>query len=153
LLLKFSIKGLACILPAVSGDVILLPASSTEWIINQPDEILNVKQAHMDGLQSDYTFSDPAVVRQPHHEHVIKTDLLRQLSSLTMDIMDELTTGFDETWGLETENWKSIGVFANMMAIIARTSNRIFIGLPLCMSNDCPAKCVYVPNVFARRPQ
>jgi hypothetical protein len=150
---KFSLKGLACILPTVSGDVILLPAASTEWIIDQPDEVLNVKQAHMDALQSDYTFSDPAVVSQPHHEHIVKTDLLRQLGSLTMDIMDELTTSFDETWGMETKNWKSIGVFANMMAIIARTSNRIFVGLPLCMSNDCPAKYVYVPNVFARRPQ
>lgn len=50
-----------------------------------------------------------------------------------MDIMDELTTGFDETWGFDTKTWKTIGVFDNMMAIIARTSNRIFVGLPLCM--------------------
>lgn len=132
--MQFSLKGLPCILSAIAGDIILLPATSTEWIISQPDEVLNVKQAHIDALQADYTFSDPAIVRQPHHETIIRTDLLRQLGNLTTDIMDELMVGFDETWGLETGKWKSIGVFENMMAIIARTSNRIFVGLPLCLS-------------------
>lgn len=116
--------------------MILLPASATEWIINQPDSTLNVKASHIDGLQSDYTFADPIIVRRPYHEHVVKTDLTRQLSSLTTDIMDELSSGFDETWGFDTENWKEIGVFENMMRIIARTSNRVIVGLPLCES--CP---------------
>jgi hypothetical protein len=43
------------------------------------------------------------IVRQPHHEHVIKTDLLKQLGNLTMDIIDELTASFDETWGFDTK--------------------------------------------------
>jgi hypothetical protein len=87
----------------------------------------------MDALQTDYTFGDPAVVRHPHQDYIVKTDLLRQLGNLTMDIMDELTTGLDETWGLDTEKWSSVCVFENMMATIARTSNRIFVGLPLCL--------------------
>jgi hypothetical protein len=112
--------------------MILLPASSTEWIINQPESSLNVLAAHMESLQSDFTFADPVIVRQPHHEHVVKTDLTRQLGSLTMDIMDELASGFDETWGFDTQAWKEIGVFENMMQLIARASNRVMVGLPLC---------------------
>ncbi len=112
--------------------------------------MLNVKEAHIDGLQADYTFSDPAVVRQPHHEHVIKTDLLRQLGRLTMDIMDELTTGFDETWGMDTEKWKGIGVYENMMAIIARTSNRILVGLPLCSSPHSSVWYVCAANISSQ---
>jgi hypothetical protein len=86
----------------------------------------------MEGLQTDYTFADPIIVRQPYHEHIVKTDLTRQLGSLTMDIMDELAAGFDETWGFDNTQWKEIGVFENMMRIIARTSNRVMVGLPLC---------------------
>jgi hypothetical protein len=84
-------------------------------------------------MQTDYTFSDTEIARQPHHEHVVRTDLVRQLGSLTMDIMDELTASFDETWGLDTEEWKTVPVFENMRTIVARTSNRVFVGLPLCM--------------------
>ena len=86
----------------------------------------------MEGLQTDYTFADPIIVRQPHHEHIVKTDLTRHLGALTEDIMDELATGFDQTWGFDYENWKEIGVFKNMMKIVARTSNRVIVGLPLC---------------------
>ena len=114
----------------MNRDIVVLPPGSTEWIINQPDEVLSVKEVHFEELQVDHTFSDPAITRMPYHEHVIKTDLLRHLGHLTMDIMDELKTGFDETWGLDTKEWTSIGVFDNMMTIIARTSNRIFVGLP-----------------------
>lgn len=130
--MKYSRKGLACILSQPSEEIVLLPPASTEWIINQPDDVLNVKEAHIEALQSDYTFTDPAVVRQPYHEHVIKTDLTRQLGNLTMELVDELATGLDEIWGLDADQWKSVVVFKDMMAIIARTSNRIFVGLPLC---------------------
>ena len=116
--------------------MILLPASSTEWIINQPDSSLNVLASHIDALQSDYTFADPIVVRQPYHEHVVRTDLTRQLGALTMDIMDELASSFDETWGFDTREWKEIGVFENMMRIIARASNRMIVGLPLCKLSE-----------------
>ena len=129
---QYSKKGLACIIPSISGDVILLPTRDTDWIINQSDKNLDVLASHMEGLQTDYTFADPIIVRQPHHEHIVKTDLTRQLGALTEDIMDELATGFDQTWGFDYENWKEIGVFENMMKIIARTSNRVIVGLPLC---------------------
>jgi hypothetical protein len=105
-----------------------------------------VKQAHIDALQADYTFSDTAIVRQPHHEHVIKTDLLKQLGNLTMDTIDELTTGFDETWGFDTEEWKSVSVFENMKVIITRTSNRIFVGLPLCLCLSFSSQHVRMAN-------
>lgn len=75
---------------------------------------------------------NPEIVRHPVHEDVIRRDLTRQLGSLTMEIMEELGNGFDRYWGFDTENWKEACVYDNMMKIIARTSNRIIVGLPLC---------------------
>lgn len=49
-----------------------------------------------------------------------------------MDIMEELGSGFDDYWGFDTENWKEACVYENMMKIVARTSNRVIVGLPLC---------------------
>ena len=122
-------------MPSVFRDLVLLPAAAIEWIISQPDEVLDAQQIQIEDLQTDYTFSDPIIARQPHHEHVIRTELRRQLGNLTLDVMDELTVGLDETWGLNTKEWKSIGVYDNMSSIIARSSTRVFLGLPLCL---CP---------------
>ncbi len=110
----------------------MIPPSQIAWLLAQPDHILNTKEVHADALQSDYTLLHPRIVRHPIHEEVIRRDLTRQLGSLAMEIMDELGSGFDQYWGLDTENWKEACVYENMMRFIARTSNRIFVGLPLC---------------------
>jgi cytochrome P450 len=109
-----------------------LPASSINWIINQPDNVLNADETHKDSLQSDYTFPNPHVVTQPLHHDTIRSDLTRQLGALTTDIMDELAAAFDEIWGSDTTEWKEVCPFETMKVIIGRTSNRIFVGLPLC---------------------
>jgi cytochrome P450 len=49
-----------------------------------------------------------------------------------MDVWDELGCALDDTWGTDTENWKEVCLFENMMNVIARVSNRVFVGLPLC---------------------
>jgi cytochrome P450 len=56
----------------------------------------------------------------------------RRVGDLVMDLWDEVGAAIDDTWGSDTEEWKDISVFDNMMHIIARASNRVFIGLPLC---------------------
>lgn len=37
---------------------------------------------------------------------------------------------------MDTEDWKDVCVFENMMNIIARASNRVFVGLPLCRNEQ-----------------
>jgi cytochrome P450 len=56
----------------------------------------------------------------------------RRIGDLIMDLWDEVGSAIDETWGTDSEEWKEICVFENMMHIIARASNRVFVGLPLC---------------------
>lgn len=56
----------------------------------------------------------------------------RRIGDLIPDLWDEIGCAIDDTWGKDTDEWKEICVFDNMMHIIARASNRVFIGLPLC---------------------
>ena len=97
-----------------------------------PDNVLSALEAQIEMLQADYTLLNPDLARQPHHHDVIRTDLTRQLANLTGEIMSELEAGFDETWGLDSHKWNEIAVYNNMAHIVARTSNRVFVGLPLC---------------------
>lgn len=119
----------------LAEDKVLLPHTATAWIVSQPDEVLGSKESQRESLQSEYTLSNHDVSRYPRHEHVIRTDLVRQLGNLTLDIMDELSIGFDETWGMDSKEWKSIPLHDNMVRVIARTSNRVFVGAPLCRND------------------
>ncbi|ETI26644.1 hypothetical protein G647_10405 [Cladophialophora carrionii CBS 160.54] len=129
---QYSKKDQSCIIAKINGDEIILPASLITWIINQPDTVLSVDEPHKDFLQTDYTFVHPVVVDKPLHHETIRSELTRQLGALTTDIMDELATAFDDIWGTDTTEWKEICPFETMKLIIARTSNRVFVGLPLC---------------------
>jgi len=40
---------------------------------------------------------------------------------------------FDEYWGTDTEDWKDMGGFWTTLKVMVRTSNRIFVGAPLCV--------------------
>ncbi|KAJ9611675.1 hypothetical protein H2200_004859 [Cladophialophora chaetospira] len=129
---QYSKNDQSCIIAKINGDEIILPASLITWIINQPENVLSVAEPHKDFLQTDYTFVHPVVVDQPLHHETIRSELTRQLGALTTDIMDELGAAFDDVWGTDTTEWKEVCPFETMKLIIARTSNRVFVGLPLC---------------------
>lgn len=84
-------------------------------------------------LQTDYSLLDTTLARNPIHELIVRRDLTRYLGALIPDIEEELNIGVDEYWGKDTEKWTDVVPFATMMKIVARTSNRIFVGLPLCV--------------------
>ncbi|KAK5454296.1 hypothetical protein LTS15_006296 [Exophiala xenobiotica] len=129
---QYSKNDQSCILPDINGAEIILPISAMSWFISQSDTVLSVDEMHRDTLQFDHTFVHPFIVENPLHHETVRTDLTRQLGSLTGPIMDELSASFDEYWGTDTENWRELCVFDSAMQIVARTSNRALIGLPWC---------------------
>lgn len=86
-------------------------------------------------LQGDYAFTDKYLLETVFHEKVIHKNLARRLDSVIPAIHDEVISCLDDTWGFDTE-WRDIPVWDNMMEIISRLSNRMFIGLPLCRNKD-----------------
>lgn len=58
--------------------------------------------------------------------------MARKLDALIPDIWDELVACLDESWGHDSSSFKDIKVWDNMMWIISRVSNRMFVGMPLC---------------------
>ncbi|KAL6240828.1 hypothetical protein RBB50_012243 [Rhinocladiella similis] len=121
-----------CIIADINGEEIIMPISAMSWFINQPDNVLSVDEMHRDVLQIDHTFLHPFIVEKPLHHETVRIDLTRQLGALTSNLMDELSTCFDEYWGTDTENFRELCVMDSVMHIIARTSNRALVGLPAC---------------------
>ncbi|KAH0831706.1 cytochrome P450 [Fonsecaea pedrosoi] len=77
---------------------------------------------------------------------VIKSELTRQVFNVTPEVCDELAAAVDQIWGSEADpdfeyypdadGWKTVVLFDSLTKIIARISNRVFVGLPLCRDEE-----------------
>ncbi len=111
------------------------------WLLEQPDRILSASEFHYDILEGSYAFNDPHILRDPYHERVVHKFLPRRVGAVVPSMWEELSRAIDDTWGTDTETWKEIHVFDNLMTIIPRTVNHILVGSPLCRNK------VYLANM------
>ena len=86
---------------------------------------------------------DPTV-----HFDVIKSELTRQVFTVTPEVCDELREAVDQLWSVERGEdegekggWKTVWLFDSMTQIVARMSNRVFVGLPLCECLSLAVRC------------
>ncbi|KAJ7644773.1 cytochrome P450 [Roridomyces roridus] len=72
------------------------------------------------------------VMENPYHLNIVRTTLTRNLHRCFPDVRDEIVCAFDDVLDLDKSDWKNVMVLPAMMSIVARVSNRLFVGLPLC---------------------
>ncbi|KEY72636.1 hypothetical protein S7711_06270 [Stachybotrys chartarum IBT 7711] len=126
-------KNQAALIPAIGfGDAIMLPVSETQWVAEQPEDVLSLHEQAMHSLQTDYTVGDPQLIRKPFHHKLIVTSLTSKIGDLVPDVADECEWSFDKYWGDDTEQWNEIGVYDTLRYIIGSVTNRVFVGLPYC---------------------
>ena len=124
-------------MPDFSGKPeIIIPRSQLSWLLDQPDNILSTSEFHYETLEGDYAFTNPHILKDPYHEHVVHKYLPRNLSKLVPAIQDEMEHSINTSWGFDTESWKEITVWTNLMYIISYATNRMFVGLPLCRNDE-----------------
>jgi hypothetical protein len=88
-----------------------------------------------DLLQTDWSLLDPKVTRHGYQEMCIRRDLTRSIGGLIPDIEVELQESVVDLWGDDTESWNDVCVSEKIMKVVARISNQVFVGLPLCKVN------------------
>ncbi|KAI9862865.1 MAG: hypothetical protein M1813_004037 [Trichoglossum hirsutum] len=134
---KYSKNGKPFAFPDILfGPEIMIPMSEVSAMVAHPDSVLSPTEYHCDLMQTDYTFHSREAARDPLHIGTIQRYLTRQLPVLVPDIMDEVKRGYDEFWGLDTEEWKEIAVQPTLEKIVTRVSNRIIVGPTLCRNKD-----------------
>lgn len=123
-------------LPGFDAHSVIVPGSQIKWLVDQPDNVLSATAMQLDAVQTDYSMLDPDIARKNFQEIIIRRDLTRSVGNLIPEIEEELNLGADQYWGNDTKNWNDVGVFETMQRIVTRTSNRIFVGAPLCRNDD-----------------
>ncbi|TFY79744.1 hypothetical protein EWM64_g4273 [Hericium alpestre] len=102
-----------------------------EDIRKAPDDVLSFDEAIIRGLQIEYTIGLETSTN-PYHINIVRSQLTRSLTGLFPEIRDELVSGCLDLIPAKENEWVKVPAYATVMKIVARTSNRIFVGLPLC---------------------
>lgn len=92
----------------------------------------------------------PNILGNPYHISVTRVGMTKNLDARFDEVRDEIVRTFEDHLALEGDGefrfdsirsldllsteWKAIPAQATVMQVICRTSNRLFVGLPLCES-------------------
>jgi len=118
-------------------------------IFAAPEDVLSIYHGDQEALQSDYTMG-PEITSDPYHNRTVRTKLNpRNIARLLPDVMDEIVSSFEDTLPLGNADWTTFPVMPNIMQSIARITNRIFVGLPLCRNKEYLKVCIdYATAIF-----
>ena len=122
----------ACIFPiAGAQNFVHLPREELQWLVDRPGTEVDILEQIIDFLQLDYTVTDPNLAHFPAHISIASGALTRETGNLVPVLLDEIEFSMQSHWGTE-EEYKPVCVYDSMRRIVSQTTNRAFIGLPLC---------------------
>ncbi|KAF7792532.1 hypothetical protein EIP86_003573 [Pleurotus ostreatoroseus] len=101
-----------------------------------PDEQVSFMDAAGESINTKYMFNH-SLHENPYHIAVIKERLTRHLTEAFADIRDEIAAAFSEHIPApDNGKWISVPALSVMQQVVARASNRIFVGLPYCRNKE-----------------
>ncbi|CZR56230.1 related to cycloheximide-inducible protein CIP70 (cytochrome P450 family) [Phialocephala subalpina] len=134
---KYSKKNTPFVLPNITtGPEVILPMSQMEWLLSQPDNVISQNEVNRAFLQADHTMLHPKVIPDHVHDDVIKKELTKLLGDYMGDVQEEIDFAFRREWGVDTKEWKEVGAYESMLNVVARVSNRVLVGFPLCRNEE-----------------
>ncbi|CCL98915.1 uncharacterized protein FIBRA_00922 [Fibroporia radiculosa] len=115
--------------------VVVSGAKMNEELRKVPDEQMSFMEAIDLMIQSKYTIA-PDILVHPIHITVIKEQLTKNLAPLFPDVAEEVRLAFQELIPAKDDEWVSVPGYDTIAAVIARASNRVFVGVPLCRNAE-----------------
>ncbi len=112
----------------------------------------------------------PAIAHNTYHIPLVRGQLTRNIGALFPEIRDEIVAAFGDAIpaGDGTRNystyqahcliaivagWVKVTALNTMMQVVGRVSNRVFVGLPTCVSQSLPTYGKLSEyHVFRQRP-
>ncbi|KAJ7599417.1 cytochrome P450 [Mycena floridula] len=95
-----------------------------------PDDLLSARVNTEDGLSIKYTLGKELTYSQSHID-VVRGALTKQFGGKFLETREEVMAAFDDEIPV-TKDWMQVGLKDTLLRIISRSSNRLFVGLPLC---------------------
>nr|K0E684.1 RecName: Full=Cytochrome P450 monooxygenase ecdH; AltName: Full=Echinocandin B biosynthetic cluster protein H [Aspergillus rugulosus]AFT91389.1 EcdH [Aspergillus rugulosus] len=128
----FNKEGRAAALAIAFGrPQIILPPKYIRWIIDQPESVLSIDPIH----NEFHAFVRDGLVGDHLVQEVLRRELAGHLAHLTREMNEEIADSVESVLGVSKE-WATVPLRDSMRIIIARISNRLFVGKELCRNED-----------------
>ncbi|TFK68396.1 cytochrome P450 [Pluteus cervinus] len=95
------------------------------------EEDLSFEEAINEVQQIKYTLG-PELQEDLYHVSTVRTPLTRNLAARFSEVQDEIAAAFSEFVPATDDEWLSVPAYSTIAEAVCRTSNRLFVGLPLC---------------------
>ncbi|KAF9255979.1 cytochrome P450 [Marasmius fiardii PR-910] len=129
--------------------VVVCGTKMTDDIRKAADDQLSSAEAFAEMLQTDITMGK-SLRADPYQIGVILNALTKNIPARFADVHDEMKTAFSDLIP-PGEEWVKVPVLKTVLNIVCRTTNRLFVGLPLCRNEDwMDLNIFFTVNVFAR---
>ncbi|ESK94791.1 cytochrome p450 [Moniliophthora roreri MCA 2997] len=129
--------------------VVVCGSKMIEDIRKASDEQLSSAEAFAEMLQTDITMGK-TLRADPYQIGVILNALTKNIPARFADVHDEIKTAFNDEIPPGDE-WIKRPALKTVLNIVCRTTNRMFVGLPLCRDPDwMNLNIFFTVNVFAR---
>ncbi|KAJ7185998.1 cytochrome P450 [Mycena filopes] len=119
-------------------------------VVAAPDDVLSLQKGVNETLQVPFLMGRE-IAEHPYHHEAIRNALTRSLGRVLPEVMDEIVAAYDDVFASVGDDWKNIILLPNIMRVVARASNRLFVGLPLCRNQEyLRISIAYTVSVFKR---
>ncbi|KDR83206.1 hypothetical protein GALMADRAFT_239044 [Galerina marginata CBS 339.88] len=122
-------------------------ANTSRWIVlvtgkqmvddirRATDDQMSFDEAVVNTIQTDYTLGS-AIRLDTYHIGIVRSPLTRNIAVRFSDVKDEIDASFKDLIPVNGNEWTSVPALSTIIKIVCRTSNRFFVGLPLCRDPD-----------------
>ncbi|KAI0719015.1 cytochrome P450 monooxygenase [Fomitopsis betulina] len=94
------------------------------------DDTMSALEAQKWVVQTEYTFGNNSP--DTTAKRCISGPLTHKLGQVLPDVVDEMIMSFDDIMPGAEHDWQSVPALETMVKIIARVTNRVFVGMPFC---------------------
>ena len=111
---------------------VMVPPEYTKWVTEQPGHVLAAHKPLRDIVAIPYLLPTMDMKHDMYIMDVVRKEVTRSLGTLQPLIIDDMRSSVDRLFGTDTENWRTVPLYGTFQDILFKSSNRMFVGEPLC---------------------
>ena len=101
-------------------------------MVEQPETVLSARLPQVGRFAIEYLAPGLDVNHDLFMMDVVRKDLTRNLGRLQPSIYQDISESIDELMGMDTDKWREVCLWETMQKTVFKSTNRVFVGLPLC---------------------